>query len=71
MLRRLRARVRAFFDWMDAKYWAKEWHPAWVQMATQARHPETRAYYRAKIVAEWSRDPYENEKTESGLLEED
>jgi hypothetical protein len=43
--------IYGWFEWQDAICWAKEYHPAWVQFAKTSRHKETRAYYRAKILA--------------------
>ena len=42
--------VRSWFEWQDAKCWAKDIHPAWVYLATNARHEETRMIYRNKIL---------------------
>ena len=37
-------------EWQDAKCWAEEYHPAWVQLATKARSKEVRLIYRDKIL---------------------
>lgn len=42
--------VRSWIEWQDAKEWAKHFHPAWVQIATKARHEETRKEYKQKIL---------------------
>ena len=43
-------RVRLWFEWLDAKCWAKEYHPAWVQLATKAKNKDVRAIYKDKIL---------------------
>lgn len=43
--------IQSWFEWQDAKHWAKEYHPAWVQFAKKSRHKETRAYYKNQILA--------------------
>lgn len=43
--------VGAWFEWMDAKYWAKDIRPAWLQMATKCKNKSTRQYYKRKILA--------------------
>ena len=43
--------IAGWFEWQDAVYWAKDYHPAWVQYARKSKHKETRAYYKAKILA--------------------
>lgn len=40
----------AWLEWMDAKCWAKEYHPGWVQIATKAKGKTTRKIYREKIM---------------------
>lgn len=40
-----------WFEWEDAKCWARDHHPAWVEFARNSRHKETRQYYKEKIVA--------------------
>lgn len=43
--------VATWFEWQDAKCWAKEYRPAWVHFAAKCKHKETRDYYREKIIA--------------------
>ena len=43
--------IAEWVEWQDAKYWAAEYRPAWVQLARHAAHKETRVYYREKIIA--------------------
>jgi hypothetical protein len=43
--------IAGWFEWQDAKCWAREYHPAWVQFARKSKRKETRAYYKAKILA--------------------
>lgn len=47
--------VSSFFEWQDAKHWAMEYHPAWVQLATKSKNEKTRKYYRFKILNEYRR----------------
>ena len=42
--------IESFIEWQDAKDWAKEFHPAWVEIATRARTEDTRTIYRNKIL---------------------
>ena len=41
---------RSWIEWQDAKEWAKEYHPAWVELAKKARHEEVRKDYKRKIL---------------------
>lgn len=43
--------VATWFEWQDAKYWAEDYRPAWLLIATKARTKETRQLYREKIIA--------------------
>ena len=43
--------IYGWIEWQDAKCWAAEVHPAWLQYARKSRHTETRAYYKDKILA--------------------
>ena len=45
--------VMLWMEWQNAKYWAEEYHPAWVYLATQRNRPELREMYRDKIVREY------------------
>lgn len=47
----LRDILHKWFEWQDAKCWAKDIHPGWLHLATKGGHEETRAYYKAKILA--------------------
>lgn len=43
--------IRDWFEWLDAKHWAKQYHPAWVELATNKRVSDyTREIYREKIL---------------------
>lgn len=42
--------VKSWFEWQDAKYWAKETHPAWVYLATKCRNKETQQHYKLMIM---------------------
>lgn len=42
--------IHSWFEWEDAKAWAKQYHPAWLEIATRARHEETRKEYKRKIL---------------------
>lgn len=43
--------IAGWFEWQDAKCWAKDIHPGWLQIATKCKNQETRAHYKAKILA--------------------
>ncbi len=45
----LRELFNEWMEWQDAKCWAKEFHPGWVQIATKAKGKTTRQIYRDKI----------------------
>lgn len=47
--------IKSWFEWQDAKNWAKKRYPAWVQLATQYKRPEIRETYRTKILDEYSK----------------
>lgn len=42
--------VMSWLEWRDAKCWAKDVHPAWVQLATKAKCEDVRIIYRNKIL---------------------
>lgn len=42
--------VSSWLEWQDAKFWAKEYHPGWVRIATKAKSKRTRQIYREKII---------------------
>lgn len=46
----LRERFNDWLEWQNAKYWAEEHHPGWVQIATKAKGKTTRQIYRDKIM---------------------
>ena len=46
--------IQSWFEWEDAKRWAKKRHPAWVQLATQNNRPEIQETYRKKILDEYN-----------------
>lgn len=50
MIEKLRKSFYKWLEWMDAKCWAKEIHPGWVQIATKAKTKRTRQIYRDKII---------------------
>ena len=46
--------VESWFEWRDAKCWAKEFHPSWVILAeNSSKH--TREEYRSKILIAYRR----------------
>lgn len=51
MCEHIHDRVADWLEWQDAKCWAKDYHPAWLQMATKCKRKETKQYYRKKILA--------------------
>ena len=48
--------IHSWLEWQDAKHWAKDCHPAWVVIATKARHEETRKEYKQKILCAYRGD---------------
>lgn len=46
-------RVMNWVEWMDAKYWAKQFHPAWVEIATKCHSETARTYYKELILKEY------------------
>ena len=42
--------IHSWIEWQDAKCWAKQYHPAWVQLATKARNEDVRKEYKRKIL---------------------
>lgn len=46
----------AWLEWQDAKCWANEYHPAWVQIATKSKSEEARAIYKEKILEAYRGD---------------
>ena len=40
----------SWLEWQDAKAWAKQYHPGWLQIAKKSRSEEARAIYRDKIL---------------------
>lgn len=43
--------VHGWFEWQDAKCWAKDIHPGWLFIATKAKSPDVRQRYKNKILA--------------------
>ncbi len=50
VLERLWEVLDKWLEWQNAKCWANEYHPGWVQIATKARRKTTRQIYRDKIM---------------------
>ena len=42
--------VTPWLEWQDAKAWAKQYHPAWVEIATKSKSEEARQYYKDMIL---------------------
>ena len=42
-----------WMEWQEAKEWAKEYHPGWLQIARKAPGKTTRKVYRDKILREY------------------
>lgn len=42
--------VSSWLEWQDAKCWAKDVHPAWVEIVKRTKSEETRMIYRNKIL---------------------
>ena len=51
MFERFKKWLAEWIEWQDAKDWAKEYHPAWVEIATKSKSEEARAYYKNMILA--------------------
>lgn len=47
--------VDAWREWQRAKKWSKDYHPAWVRLASQRSRPEVRKTYRKMVL-----DAYRN-----------
>ena len=43
--------VTEWLEWQDAKAWAKEYHPAWVEIAIKSHSEEARKYYKEMILS--------------------
>ena len=43
-------KLSVWFEWQDAKCWAREYHPGWLQIATKSKSEEARAIYKEKIL---------------------
>ncbi len=44
--------INAWFEWDDAKEWARQYHPAWLDLATSRKVSDfTRQCYKEKILA--------------------
>lgn len=46
----------AWIEWQDAKCWAKEYHPAWVEIVKRTKNEEVREYYKKMILAAYRGD---------------
>lgn len=42
--------VKSWIEWQDMKRWAKEYYPAWLEMAIKGNDAETRQHYKLKIM---------------------
>lgn len=42
--------VSSWLEWQDAKAWAKDIRPAWVEIVKRTKNEETRIRYRNKIL---------------------
>lgn len=42
--------LNAWIEWQDAKDWAKEYHPGWLELATKSRSEYIRKEYKRKIL---------------------
>jgi hypothetical protein len=43
-------KLKSWLEWQDAKAWANQYHPAWVEIATKSKSEEAREYYRKMIL---------------------
>ena len=50
MIKRLLRILNNWFDWQDAKSWAREYRPAWLYIAQRSNNEATRQRYREKIL---------------------
>lgn len=48
--KRIKHSVYVWLEWQDAKAWAKQYHPAWVEIATQSKSEDARKYYKDMIL---------------------
>ena len=42
--------VTAWIEWQDAKCWAKQIHPAWVEIVKRTKNEDVRKYYKKMIL---------------------
>lgn len=49
----LREGFHDWLEWQEAKEWAKDYHPGWLQIAKTARTRTTRKVYRDRILREY------------------
>ena len=43
-------KLKSWLEWQDAKAWAKQYHPAWVEIATKSKSEDARDYYKNMIL---------------------
>lgn len=54
----IKNKLESWIEWQDAKDWAKQYHPAWVEIATKSKSEEARAYYKKMILGAYRGDEY-------------
>lgn len=54
----IKHKLESWLEWQDAKSWAEEYHPAWVEIATKSKSEEARAYYKKMILGAYRGDEY-------------
>lgn len=48
----LKYMIHQWLEWQDAKYWARDFHPAWVVLATSRKVSDsTRKAYKERILS--------------------
>ena len=50
MIERILNRLAVWFEWQDAKCWAKVFHPAWVEIVKRTKNEDVREYYKNMIL---------------------
>ena len=46
----LKYAVQSWLEWQDIKCWAREYHPAWLEMAVKAKSEDVRQEYKLKLI---------------------
>lgn len=50
MFNRFKKWFAEWLEWQDAKAWANQYHPAWVEIVKRTKNEEVREYYKNMIL---------------------